>query len=187
MILPIYAFGCSVLRQKTEEITKSFPNLEDFISSLYHTSDNAYGVGLAAPQVGKNLRIFIVDTTKLDQKHDEYEDIKDFKEVFINPKIVSTSGDEVTYNEGCLSFPDIFYDITRQDEVEIEYLDEKFNLNKKKFRGFLSRVIQHEYDHLEGILFIDKMPLKKRKELSSKLDKIYKGKVITNYQMKFKN
>ena len=187
MILPILAYGSIELRRKCEDINEDFPNIRELINDMYETSDGAYGVGLSAPQIGKNINLFVIDTTKLERKKTDpdYEILKTFKSAFINPKIISITGKNTDYDEGCLSFPEIFQNIVRQDEVEIEYYDENFKLHRKKFKGFISRVIQHEYDHLEGKLFIDKISLFKRNLLKSKLERIKKGNIKLDYKMQF--
>ncbi len=151
---------------------------------MFETMHNARVIGLAAPQVGLSIRIFIIDTTPL-AKEKGNEHLKDFKQVFINPEIIEEEGDEWTYNEGCLSIPDIREDIVRKSQVSIRYYDEKFNLCTKKFTDLVGRIILHEYDHLEGILFTDRLaPLRKRL-LKRKLTDISKGNIEVNYEMSF--
>lgn len=189
MILPIVAYGDPVLRKKGKEITRDYPNLQSLLDNMYETMYGAYGVGLAAPQIGLPIRLFIVDATPFseDEELDEAERdfLKTFKQTFINAKILDESGDEWAFNEGCLSIPDVREDVFRQPAITIEYYDEDFQKHTKEFSGIAARVIQHEYDHIEGILFTDKIsPLKKRL-IKSKLNSISKGKIKVDYRMRF--
>ncbi len=191
MILPIVAYGDAVLRKKATEISEEYPKLEELIGNMYETMYSAFGVGLAAPQIGLPIRLFIVDTEPfsndddLDEQEQEY--LATFKRTFINPKILKEEGDEWAFNEGCLSIPDVREDVFRQPIVTLEYFDENFKKHTEDFDGLVARVIQHEYDHIEGILFTDKLsPLKKR-IIKGKLINISKGKVDVEYRMKFPN
>ncbi|HAP01367.1 MAG TPA: peptide deformylase [Bacteroidetes bacterium] len=194
MNLPIVAYGDPLLRKKAEDISIDYPNLKEVIANMYDTMYNASGVGLAAPQIGLSVRLFIIDSAQiLNKKNDKAEDDDDndfegeegVKQVFINAKVHSRAGEKWIYNEGCLSIPNIREDITRPDEVDIEYLDEDFKHYRKKFSGFTGRIIQHEFDHIEGILFTDHLkPLKKRL-LKNRLEKISRGDVKVDYKMKF--
>ena len=191
MILPIVAYGDPVLRKETEEIPKDHPKLDDILENMFETMYEARGIGLAAPQVNLSIRLFIVDATPFDDDEDLTEEernfIATFKKVFINAKIIEESGDEWAFNEGCLSIPEVREDVFRQPEIVIEYQDENFIKHKETFKGIVARIIQHEYDHIEGILFTDKLsPLKKRL-IKGKLSNISKGKVSTDYRMKFPN
>ncbi len=191
MILPIIAYGDPVLRKETEEINKDYPNLDTVLENMFETMYEARGIGLAAPQVNYPIRLFIVDATPFEDDDDLSEDerrfVSTFKKVFINARIVEESGDEWAFNEGCLSIPDVREDVFRQPEIVIEYLDENFIKQKETFNGIVARIIQHEYDHIEGILFTDKLsPLKKRL-IKNKLNNISKGNVSTDYRMKFPN
>ncbi|MCG2419550.1 peptide deformylase [Aequorivita sp. F47161] len=191
MILPIIAYGDPVLRKETKEISKDYPNLDAVISNMFETMYEAHGIGLAAPQVNMPIRLFIVDATPFEDDEDLTEEerkfVSTFKKVFINAQIVEESGDEWAFNEGCLSIPDVREDVFRQPNITIEYLDENFKKHKENFSGIVARIIQHEYDHIEGILFTDKLsPLKKRL-IKSKLTNISKGKVGIDYKMKFPN
>lgn len=191
MILPILAYGDPVLRKETEEITKDYPKLDAVLENMFETMYEARGIGLAAPQVNLPIRLFIVDATPFDDDEDLTEEerifLATFKKVFINARIVEESGDEWAFNEGCLSIPEVREDVFRQPEIVIEYHDENFKKHKESFKGIVARIIQHEYDHIEGILFTDKLsPLKKRL-IKSKLTNISKGKVSTDYRMKFPN
>jgi peptide deformylase len=181
MIYPVTVYGDQLLRKKAKPINKDFEGLAEVIENMWETMYKSDGVGLAAPQVDLSVRIFVVDATL---GADEEPDLKDFKRVFINPEIISTSGEEWVMNEGCLSLPEIREDVTRPDEVRIKYLDENFEPHEEVFRGYAGRVIQHEYDHLEGVLFIDHLsPLRKRL-LKSKLNNIATGKVQPHYRIK---
>ena len=179
MIFPVTVFGDPVLRKKAEPILKDFPDLHGFIQNMFETMYNSDGVGLAAPQVGQPIRIFVLDTT-----HEDEDEPAGIKKAFINPVILEKSGDEWVMNEGCLSLPEIREDVLRPETVKIKYVDENFNEFTEEYSGFTSRVIQHEYDHLEGVMFVDYLnPLKKR-ILKSKLTAISKGKVQPKYKIK---
>jgi peptide deformylase len=198
MILPIVAYGDPVLRKVGAEITKDHPDLEKLISDMFDTMYNAMGVGLAAPQVGKAIRLFIVDTKPFterdedDDEEDEFtpeerEQLEHFKKVFINPKIVEEEGEEWAFNEGCLSIPKIREDVFRKEKVRIQYFDENFKKHDETYEGLAARVIQHEYDHIEGKLFTDRISPLRRRLLSGKLTDISKGKVQIGYRMRFPN
>lgn len=191
MILPIVAYGDPVLRKETEEITKDYPKLDELLENMFETMYEAHGIGLAAPQIGASIRLFIVDATPFEDDKDLSEEeqkfVSTFKRVFINARILEESGDEWAFNEGCLSIPDVREDVFRQPDIVMEYEDENFKTHKETFSGIVARIIQHEYDHIEGILFTDKLsPLKKRL-IKSKLANISKGKVSIDYRMKFPN
>jgi peptide deformylase len=185
MIYPIFVYGSSVLRKGTREITKDYPGLEQLVQDMFETMKVSDGVGLAAPQIGLPIRLFVVDGTDIEQDEDEKkEDLSAFKIAFINPKITKLWGKKWTYNEGCLSVPTLREDVERPEKVQIEYYDVNFNFHKEEFDGVKSRIIQHEYDHLEGILFVDRInPLKKRL-VNGKLNAISKGKVDIKYKIK---
>lgn len=191
MILPVIGYGDPVLRKKAEEIDKDYPELEKLIADMFDTMNDASGVGLAAPQIGKSIRLFIVDTTPFSQNKDlskqEQEALNGFKEVFINPVIVQEEGGTWAFNEGCLSIPGIHQDVVRKDTVHIEYFDAQFQKQKKTFDGLRARVIQHEYDHIEGILFIDRISSFQKKVIEKKLKNIMEGRVNADYRMKFFN
>ncbi|MGB3343286.1 MAG: peptide deformylase [Aequorivita sp.] len=189
MILPIVAYGDPILRKKTAEISEDYPDIEQLIENMFETMYAARGIGLAAPQVGMPIRLFVVDATTFEDDEDISEEeqkfLSTFKKVFINAKIIEESGDEWAFNEGCLSIPEVREDVFRQPHITIEYQDENFKMHKETFRGIVARIIQHEYDHIEGILFTDKLsPLKKRL-IKSKLTKISKGDIDVDYRMKF--
>ncbi len=189
MILPILAYGDPILRKETLDIDKDYPNLEVVIENMFETMYSARGIGLAAPQVGLPIRLFIVDATPFEDddefSEEERELMSTFKKVFINAQILEESGDEWAFNEGCLSIPDVREDVFRQPDILIEYEDENFEKHKQKYTGIVARIIQHEYDHIEGILFTDKLsPLKKRL-IKSKLTNITKGAINVDYKMRF--
>lgn len=189
MILPIVAYGDPVLRKKAKAISADYPNLDALIANMYETMYNALGVGLAAPQIGLPIRIFLVDASPFAEDEelsdDEREQLKDFKQTFINAKILEEEGDEWAFNEGCLSIPHIREDVFRKPKVKIEFQDENFETHIKEFDGLLARVIQHEYDHIEGILFTDKISTLKKRLIKGKLSNISKGKISIDYKMRF--
>jgi len=184
MILPIVAYGDPVLRQETEEIQKNYPDLDLLIKDMFETMYASKGVGLAAPQIGLSIRLFIVDASGFNED-DEYPELENYKRIFINPIIVEETGKEWKFEEGCLSIPGIREDVSRKPDIVIEYYNEKFELIEETVDGIAARIIQHEYDHIEGILFTDKInPLKKRL-IKGKLNDIAKGNIKVNYRMKF--
>ena len=190
MILPILPYGNPILKAKALEINKSYPKLKDIIKNMWETMYSANGVGLAAPQIGLSIRIFVIDTFPFSEQEElskkESMELSSFKKVFINPKIIEENGKDWDFNEGCLSIPDIREDISRKESIKINFLDENFVSKNLILSGIKARVVQHEYDHLEGILFTDYLsPLKKR-ILKKKLYNISKGKIKTDYLMKFK-
>ena len=191
MIIPIFGYGEPVLRQVGEEISADYPNLSAIIANMYDTMYNAYGVGLAAPQVGFAIRLFIIDTTPFSDSDnltkEEQEQLKNFKQTFINAKMLTEDGDEWSFNEGCLSIPDIREDVYRNERITIEYYDENFNKKLEVFAGLIARVIQHEYDHIEGVLFTDKISMLKKTLIKKKLQNIMDGKAFPDYRMKFAN
>ena len=189
MILPIVAYGDPVLRKKGVEISEDYPKLKEFIVNMWETMYEAAGVGLAAPQVNKAIRLFIIDASPFadDENISEEENaqLAEMKMVFINPKIIAEEGEEWAFNEGCLSIPDVREDVFRKPTITIEYLDENFKSHTKSFEGIGARVIQHEYDHIEGILFTDKLSSLKKRLIKGKLTNISKGKVEADYRMRF--
>jgi len=189
MILPIIGYGDPVLRKVGEEISKDHPNLKEVIANMYETMYNAYGVGLAAPQVGLAIRLFIVDCEPFSDSDDlskeEAEQLKGFKKTFINAKILKEEGEEWGFNEGCLSIPEVREDVFRHEQITIEYFDEDFNKKTEVYDGLIARVIQHEYDHIEGILFTDRISSLKKRLISKKLQNIMEGKTRPDYKMKF--
>ncbi len=190
MILPIVAYGAAVLRKKAQDISSDYPNLTKLISDMWETVYESSGVGLAAPQINKDIRLFIVDSAvifeNLDKEDDgKYADAPGIKKVFINAKIIEYTDAEWAYNEGCLSIPKIREDVYRPATVVMEYMDEQFVQHTETFTGITARVIQHEYDHIEGKLFIDYLKPFRRKLLGGKLNDIVKGKVNVDYKMIF--
>ncbi len=182
MKLPIIAYGDPVLRQRTSEIDKDYPNLDVLIQNMFETMYAAYGVGLAAPQIGASIRLFVIDGEPYAEDDPE---MKGFKKIFINPRILDESGNLWSYNEGCLSIPDIREDINRKEKIIINYLDENWIEHQEAYTGLAARIIQHEYDHIEGKLFTDKVSPLRKAMLKGKLDAISKGNVDVDYKMKF--
>ena len=181
MTLPIYVYGSPVLRKVARPVEQDEEGLDEFMDNLWDTMYQSDGIGLASPQVGKSLRIFVIDGTPLEE---DDPSLKDFKVTFINPKILERHGDDKTFEEGCLSIPNLREEIVRPEKVRIRYFDRDFNQHEEEYEGIAARIIQHEYDHLEGILFTDKMaPLKKRM-LRNKLNAIAKGKFEVSYKVK---
>lgn len=191
MILPIVAYGAHTLKKKAKDVTLNPSELTPFIENLWETMYAASGVGLAAPQVGHSKRIFIIDASPFadDENLDASEQLalKEFKEVFINPTIIEETGEEWPFNEGCLSIPNIREDVIRPDQVSIRYTNSDWEEKEETFTGLPARIIQHEYDHIEGILFIDRLSSLKRRLLKGKLSQIAKGKVDVDYVMRFPN
>lgn len=189
MILPIVAYGDPVLRKKATDITPDYPNLKELLENMKETMYGAYGVGLAAPQVGLPIRVFVIDTSPFAEDEElsqaERDQLKDLKKVFINARILEEEGQEWAFNEGCLSIPEIREDVFRKETLTIEYLDENFEKHTETYSGHAARVIQHEYDHIEGILFTDKLSSLKKRLIKGKLSNIAKGKVKVDYRMQF--
>ena len=182
MVLPIIAYGDPVLRKKAVAIDKDYPNLDKLIDDMFETMEKSKGVGIAAPQVNKSIRLFVIDSTKM---YDDEEKDKGTREVFINAEMIKELGEEWKYEEGCLSIPNIREDVFRKPKITIRYYDREFKKHEKEFDDMNARVIQHEYDHIEGKLFIDHIKPLKRSLLKGKLEKISKGDVDVNYKMKF--
>lgn len=189
MILPVVAYGNPVLRKVAKDIDANYPNLEALISDMQETMYNAHGVGIAAPQVGLPIRLFVIDATPFadddDISDEEKEYLKNFNRVFINAKIIEESGEEWAFNEGCLSIPDVREDVFRQEQIVIEYYDTKWNKHTETISGLAARIVQHEYDHIEGVLFTDKLSALKKRLIKGKLSNISKGKVSVDYKMRF--
>jgi len=190
MFLPIVAYGTPILRKVSTEITADYPSLSKLIKDMWETMYNSNGVGLAAPQINKDIRLFVMDSEQIFENQDAdekgtYPDEPGYKGVFINAKITKLEGEKWSYNEGCLSIPKVREDIMRHQTVTIDFLDEKFIPQRKTFNGLTARIILHEYDHLEGKLFIDHLTALKRTLIKSKLDDISKGKVKVDYRMLF--
>ncbi len=182
MILPVYGYGHAVLRETTKDITPDYPGLKELIQDMFETMYEAEGVGLAAPQIGKSIRLFVIDAEPMVEDHKE---LKGFKKVFINAHIVEESGDPWLYNEGCLSLPGIREDVRRKPVVKLNYLDENFVAHEEIFEGIAARIFQHEYDHLDGILIPDRISSLRRTLIRTKLNNILTGNVKVSYKMKF--
>jgi len=182
MILPIYAYGQPVLKKVGEEITADYPFLEELIANMWETMYNAKGIGLAGPQVGRSIRLFIVDSIQMEE---EDEPFKGIKKVFINPEKIEETGESKPYEEGCLSIPDVRGDVNRPTDLTIKYFDEQFQEHTETFTGLNARVIQHEYDHIDGVLFTEYLKPLKRRMARRKLEKIKKGQIKEEYRMKF--
>jgi peptide deformylase len=180
MILPIVAFGHPILKNKSQEVTPAEPELQTLIDDMFATMSHAEGVGLAAPQVSKSIRLFILDLSVLDIKEEEG---KNFKQVFINPVIVERVGAPTPYNEGCLSIPDIHEDVMRPPQIRIQYFDRDWNKHDEWLEGIPARVCQHEYDHIEGVLFVEYLSNLKKMVLRRKLNDMTRGIVTANYKM----
>jgi peptide deformylase len=190
MILPIVAYGDPVLKKIAIEIDHTFPDLQQLVENMFETMYKAKGVGLAAPQIGKSIRLFVVDGSPFAEEEDEEPDPKaegilNFKKTFINPIITEETGDEWAFNEGCLSIPKIREDVYRLETIRLSYYDENWEFHEETFSGYAARIIQHEYDHIEGVLFTDHLSVLKRKLLQKRLTNISKGIIDIDYKMKF--
>ncbi|MDA3955044.1 MAG: peptide deformylase [Bacteroidales bacterium] len=181
MIYPIVVFGSPGLRKVAKEIDKEYPSFDKFLTDMWETMYYSDGLGLAAPQVGKSIRLFVIDGAPLEEDH---PNLKDFKKVFINAKIKEYAGEDIPMNEGCLSIPLLREDVVRPSKIRMEYYDENFNFHDEWFDGMAARVIQHEYDHTEGILFTDKVAPIKKRLLKGKLQSISKGKFKVDYKVR---
>jgi peptide deformylase len=184
MVLPIVAYGHPTLRKVAENIDKDYPGLENLINDMWETMYAANGIGLAAPQVNRSIRLFVIDATVY---KDEYPEVADFKKIFINAKIEEEIGEEVVLGEGCLSLPGLHEDVSRKPKLKIRYLDEHFAEHSESYDGFLARVIQHEYDHIEGVLYVDRISAFRRMLLKGKLRDISNGDIEVDYRMIFPN
>jgi len=182
MLLPVYAYGQPVLKKKGEAIGKDYEGLSELLANMWETMYNAEGVGLAAPQIGRAIRVFLVDTVQVMKEGEEDQGIKT---AFINAEVIGEDGKPWAYEEGCLSIPNIRGDVMRPETVTIKWVDEKFNEHQETFDGMTARVIQHEYDHIEGLLFTEKLKPLKKKLIKRKLEAIRKGNVKAHYRMKF--
>ena len=186
MLLPIEAYGSSALRKVGEEVPEDYPQLQELIDNMLETMYNAPGVGLAAPQLNLALRLFVIDSTQFYDEEDEEEtEEKGLKEVFINPEIIEKYGEDTFYEEGCLSIPGIREQIVRPSQIHIQYYDRDFNFHDEQFEGLDARVIQHEYDHINGVLFTDHLKPIKKRTLQKSLNEIGQGKVKVQYKMRF--
>lgn len=182
MILPIVAYGDPVLKKKGVEIDADYKDLKKLIDDMFDTMYKAGGVGLAAPQVGKSIRLFIVDASPFEE---DEPDLADFCQVFINPVIIEESGEEWEFSEGCLSIPGIREDVSRKPKIVIQYQDENFEYWEEEFEGIAARIIQHEYDHIEGKLFVERLSALKRRLLKNKLNDVAEGNMEVKYKMKY--
>jgi peptide deformylase len=182
MILPIIAYGHPILRQVAGNIDKDYPSLKELIADMFETMYDSNGVGLAAPQVNRSIRLIVIDASPYATDHPE---VKEFKKVLINARIIGEWGDECIFNEGCLSVPDIREDIIRHSKIRIQYRDEDFNFHDEEYEGVAARIIQHEYDHLEGILFVDLISSLRKTLLKRRLNDISKGDIDVKYKMIF--
>jgi len=185
MKLPVYAYGHPVLRKKCEEVDKDYPDLQQFIADMWETMYHTHGIGLAAPQVGKAIRVFVIDTEQMEDEEDEKDTFVGLKRVFVNPVKVKEAGEPWAYEEGCLSIPEIRGKVSRPGQLRIQYYDENFNFHDDVFDDMNARVIQHEYDHIEGILFTDHLSPLKKQLLKKRLEKIKKGEISPKYKMVF--
>ncbi len=189
MIFPIVAYGDPVLKKKAKEINQDYPKLDELLENMFETMYAAHGVGLAAPQIGLPIRLFLVDAEPFSEDDEllekEKNQLKTFKKVFINATIIEETGEEWAFTEGCLSIPDIREDVFRNETIKINYFDENFVEHTEVYTGLAARVIQHEYDHIEGILFTDKLSSLKKRLIKGKLVNISKGKVNADYRMRF--
>lgn len=190
MILPVVAYGHPVLRKVCADITPDYPELDKLIADMWESMYHSGGVGLAAPQINRSIRLFVIDTVQMvenfdEEDHKEYPNEEPVKKVFINAHIEEETGEEWAYNEGCLSIPKIRDDVYRRPKIKLRYMDEQFNEHVEDFHGITARVIQHEYDHIEGKLFIDYMKPIKKRLIQKKLNDIASGKVRTDYRMLF--
>ena len=182
MILPVVAYGHPVLKKRAEDVSADFPDLKQFLADLWDTMYKSDGVGLAAPQVNKSIRIFVIDASAFGEK---YPEVKEFKKTFINADIYKEEGEEFSFNEGCLSFPGLREDIMRKPVIHIRYVDENFVEHDERYDGVIARVIQHEYDHIEGIVFVDRISTLKKMLLKGRLNDISNGRVDVDYKMVF--
>lgn len=179
MILPIAIYGHPVLRKVAKEIDEDYPNLKEFIDNMFATMYHTDGIGLAAPQVGKSIRLFVIDATPMAE---DFPELSDLKKTFINAEITEYEGETVTEEEGCISVPAIREKVTRETRIRIQYVDENFEEHDEVYEGWAARVIQHEYDHLEGTLFVDKISPLRRRLISGKLQGLAKGKIKPRYK-----
>ena len=184
MILPIYVYGWPLLRKKSEDITPGGDGLQQLIADMYETMYQAEGCGLAAPQIGRNIRLIVIDGAPLADEENPDDMLRTFKKVLINPVITERTGEEQAAEEGCLSFPKIREQVKRLSKIKIEYLDENFQPHREEYEGMAARIIQHEYDHIEGVFFIDRVSPLRRKLISAKLNTIAKGKADCAYRVK---
>lgn len=181
MILPIFTYGQPVLRKVASDIDENYPKLQELVANMFETMYNANGIGLAAPQVGLDIRMFVIDLAPLAEDNPRFAD---FKKVFINAEILSGSEETVSMQEGCLSIPGVNESVIRPAKIRIRYFDENFVEHEEEYDDFFARCIQHEYDHIEGVLFIDKLSGIRKQLIKSKLNNILKGKINCTYKLK---
>jgi peptide deformylase len=181
MVYPIVVYGSPILRKMAKDLDRNFEGLDTLISDMFESMDKSDGMGLAAPQIGKSVRLFIIDGSSLTE---DDPGMKDFKKVFINARIIEEEGEPWTFNEGCLSLPKIREDVTRKPRIRLQYYDENWQFHDEYFDGIKARIIQHEYDHIDGILFIDRILPIRRKMLKGKLHDISKGKADVEYKIR---
>ena len=184
MILPVYVYGWPLLRKKSEDITPDYPNLQQLIADMFETMYKAEGCGLAAPQIGLNIRLIVIDGEQMADKDNPNDMLRTFKKILINPRITERFGDEWSDEEGCLSLPKIRETVKRPSKIKIDYLDENFEPHSEEYDGMAARIIQHEYDHIEGSMFIDRISPLRRKLIFAKLNAIAKGKIECKYKIK---
>lgn len=182
MVYPIYLYGTSVLRKRAKEIRPDYPDIKQLIEDMFETMKASEGVGLAAPQIGLSIRLIVIDASDIDDDNDP--DLKEFRKVLINPEMLEENGDIWTFNEGCLSLPNIREDVDRKSVIRLSYYDENFRHHEEEFDGVKARIIQHEYDHLEGVLFIDRIKPIRKRLLNGRLKEIAKGNTSTKYKVK---
>lgn len=182
MILPVYAYGQPVLKEVGKTIDKDYPELELLLKNMWETMYHASGVGLAAPQIGRSIRVFLVDTIQI---MEEGEEDKGIKQTFINARKIEEGGEEWDYEEGCLSIPNVRGNVSRPAQIRLRYMDENFREYEKVFTGMNARVIQHEYDHIDGLLFTERLKPVKKRMMKRKLENIKNGKASAEYKMKF--
>jgi peptide deformylase len=181
MVYPIVVYGSPILRKVARDIDRNTEDLNTLISDMYDSMDKSDGMGLAAPQIGKSLRLFVINTSSLEE---DDPNLKDFKKVFINAKLIEEEGEPWSFNEGCLSLPKIREDVIRKPRIRLQYYDENWQFHDAYFDGIKARIIQHEYDHTDGILFIDRILPIRKKMLKGKLNDITKGKVDVTYKIR---
>ena len=182
MIYPIYVYGSSVLRKKASDIPRDYEGLDQLVDDMFETMHFSEGVGLAAPQIGKSLRLFVIDASQSDDE--DNEGLADFVKAFINPVILEETGERWSFNEGCLSIPGVREDVERNERVRIQYYDRDWNFHDEVYEGVKARIIQHEYDHLEGIMFVDKINPLRRRLITARLNAISKGRIEVDYKIK---
>ena len=185
MIYPIYVYGMPVLRKVAQDIDEDYKGLAALIADMYETMYQADGIGLAAPQVGKSIRLIVIDGTQVEEDDEERSELHDFKKIMINPHIIDEEGEEWEFNEGCLSIPNIREDVKRKPVLRLEYMDENFDFHDEEFSGMKARILQHEMDHVNGILFTDRISPIRKRLLNARLKAISKGNTEAKYKIRF--